>query len=256
MESLFDMFKSQTELAHDRGYFVTDEDVKLYEGTASDFHKFMVETARENEERYRRTRGMEKIEITEKLLLGASRERLGRKYKHKEIKGRTLKISYVSLEDGKTQISKQTLLEVCKDIEENRYSEFILVVNAALSTGANELVQTIVGAIPTDKEEEKNVKTNLENKRTYFQIFKDEEMLFNPVNHKYVPPHELLKKEEEDELLRQFKIERSKMLIIKLKDPIVKHYGWRVNRIVRIRRNDSSVPILTPRSINYRLIVP
>jgi DNA-directed RNA polymerase I, II, and III subunit RPABC1 len=86
-------------------------------------------------------------------------------------------------------------------------------------------------------------------------IFHKDELSFCPIEHKDVPKHVLLTDKEKQELLKEIKLSDSKSISHILKsDPVIKFYGWPVGSIVKIYRDDYYLNILTPKSINYRLI--
>lgn len=91
---------------------------------------------------------------------------------------------------------------------------------------------------------------------TAIQIFKESELTYNPTHHIDVPRHELISREEATALLRAMKTDRSHMLVIRAKDPIIRYYNWPVGQIVRIYRTDAAVSVVAPRSVNYRVIIP
>ncbi len=86
-------------------------------------------------------------------------------------------------------------------------------------------------------------------------VFLEDELMFNPNEHADVPRHELLSPTETANKLKELNIDKSKLIIIKSTDPIVKFHGWKVGDVIRIHRNDKSVNLLSSNSINYRLIV-
>jgi len=87
------------------------------------------------------------------------------------------------------------------------------------------------------------------------QIFLEEELTYNPTHHIDVPEHILLSKNETDILLRNAKINISMFPLIKINDPIVKYYGWSIGSVLKIKRNDSVIYLLSENSINYRIII-
>lgn len=81
------------------------------------------------------------------------------------------------------------------------------------------------------------------------------ELTYNPIYHVDVPHHELLSDDEKTQKLLEMKVDPTKLLIIKLDDPVVRYYGWPVGGVVQIYRDDIAISILSPKSINYRIIV-
>lgn len=138
----------------------------------------------------------------------------------------------------KSQDSKQISIEVIRNIIEKskaaKIKELILIVEIPLSP-------------PATKD------LNLSGFK--YQIFFDINLSYNPTRHVDNARHELLSQKEAEQKLKELKADVSKLLIIKSTDPIVQYYNWSVGGIVRVFREDYSISILTPKSINYRVIV-
>ena len=73
------------------------------------------------------------------------------------------------------------------------------------------------------------------------QIFDVEELVHNKTEHSLVPKHELLTIEEANNLLKQYKVKLTQLPHIKVNDPIIKYYGWKKGRIVRIIRKSGEI---------------
>ena len=86
------------------------------------------------------------------------------------------------------------------------------------------------------------------------QIFRENELTYNPTKHVTVPVHRLLTAEEAAAVLKQLKVDSNRLLVISDKDPIVKYYGWNPGNIVKIERDDSYISTLFSKTVNYRLI--
>jgi len=66
-----------------------------------------------------------------------------------------------------------------------------------------------------------------------------------------VPKHEVLSKEEAEELLRSLGIKKEQLPKIKATDPIAKEIGAKVGEIVKITRESPTAG----KSIAYRLVI-
>jgi len=73
----------------------------------------------------------------------------------------------------------------------------------------------------------------------------------NLQDHILVPTHELLSKEEAEELLKTLTIEKEQLPKIKESDPVAKEIKAKVGDIVRIIRDSPTAG----KSITYRLVV-
>ena len=74
------------------------------------------------------------------------------------------------------------------------------------------------------------------------QVFYAKELMYNPLRHELVPPHEKLTEEEAKELMEMYMVKhRTQMPIISRNDAIARRLGLRHGDIVRItRHNDTS----------------
>lgn len=219
MQRLFDIKKTQLEMVRDRGYTIFPAEEPILGMSISDFINYMGLLAK----------------ATPNVPL---RSLLSRTYEAVLPDGtkKTILVYY----GGKTNMQqKQVSADVAREfislIQKYGISEAVLIVDAPLSsTGENELARL---------------------KLTKWQIFFDQDLTYNPVRHVDTPRHELLSPEAAELKLRELRVDRSKLLIIKIDDPVIRYYGWTSGGIVRVHRNDESVSILSPKSINYRVIV-
>jgi DNA-directed RNA polymerase I, II, and III subunit RPABC1 len=133
----------------------------------------------------------------------------------------------------KSQISVAVTTEFIERAK--HYTEAIFVVDADLSPQAMSNLKNLV--------------------QTRWQIFKDQELTYNPTKHVLTPKHVLLTSEEAAAKFREWGGDRSNMLLIDAHDPIVKYYGWPPGGIVKIYRDDVFISILVRKTIAYRLIL-
>ena len=147
----------------------------------------------------------------------------------------TLLVYYAVKSADQKQIGSAAIKGFIDTIKEKKCTEAILIVETQLSGPANSEINTI--------------------KLTRIQIFNDMELTYNPINHVDVPRHEIIPAENVNELLRQMKTDLSKVLIIRVNDPVAKMYGYRVGDLIRIHRVDDVISLLTKNSINYRVVV-
>ena len=88
------------------------------------------------------------------------------------------------------------------------------------------------------------------------QVFEDKELTFNVTLHDFVPKHELLDEKEQRKMICRNHITINQLPLIRVDDPVVKYYGWKVGGVVRIKRliYEMSIPVSV--MTYYRLIVP
>lgn len=87
------------------------------------------------------------------------------------------------------------------------------------------------------------------------ELFYDLDLTYNPTYHVDVPIHELIPKEQVAAKLQELKVNVGGLLIMKMDDAIAKYYGWLPGSLIRIRRQDNYVSVLSPDSINYRILI-
>lgn len=91
----------------------------------------------------------------------------------------------------------------------------------------------------------------IENYKTPCEIFKNNQFLFNLVDHDMVPNHEVLSQEQGEKVLQTYCAKKKDMPLISTSDPVGKYYNIKIGNIVRIiRPSDGTVD-----SIFYRIAV-
>ena len=113
----------------------------------------------------------------------------------------------------------------------------------------NESILILDSPIPNNKKNEYQNIINL-------QVFDKSQLTFNPIKHILVLKHEKIPDDEKEEKLKELKATINKLPSIKINDPIVQYYGWKINDLIRIYRDDDELPLLNTKSINYRIVIP
>jgi DNA-directed RNA polymerase I, II, and III subunit RPABC1 len=113
--------------------------------------------------------------------------------------------------------------------------EAILIIDAPLSSKANQALSEITNA--------------------KWQVFSDMDLTYNPSRHHDTALHRRLDEAEKGAKLVEMKTDLSKLPIMKINDPIARYYGWSAGDLIEITRHDSAISILTPKTINYRVVV-
>jgi DNA-directed RNA polymerase subunit H (RpoH/RPB5) len=219
MQRLFDIKKTQLQMVRDRGYEISQDELSILNTNLEGFTIYINHLAASNPR-------------------SSVRSLLSRSYVSKLPNGSTK--SMLVYYGGKSnpqqkQVSADVVREFIGLIQRYAISEAILIIDAPLSsTGDNELNALTL---------------------TKWQVFFDSELTYNTTLHVDTPRHELLSPEETKLKLQELRADLSRLLILKATDPVVRYYGWLPGSLVRIYRDDQTIGILCPKSINYRVIV-
>ncbi len=68
------------------------------------------------------------------------------------------------------------------------------------------------------------------------EVFFDDDMLVNKIDHIFVPKHTLLSQEEQDQIRKEYGFKRIEIGIIKESDSIARYYNLKPGQIIRIER--------------------
>lgn len=68
------------------------------------------------------------------------------------------------------------------------------------------------------------------------EVFFDDDLLVNKIDHVFVPKHIILTQEEQDSIKKEYGFKRIEIGIIKESDPIARYYNLKPGSIVRIER--------------------
>ena len=231
MDYWFEIKKTQLEMVRDRGYNIEDE-AGILDMTLDEFinnynnSKIINKISDINEEEYK------------------SIFFLSKSYK-KIVDGHTkiLSVAYKTLA-GKKKICIEQIINFisqCKipknhnKAKEEYCDDSILIITHDISSGGKRKLGDLTSV---------NI-----------SIFKDRELLYNPTTHIDCPKFILLNDDEKIELMKSLRCKLSDFLIIKQADPIIRYYGWKSGQIVKIIRDDEFYNVISPVSINYRVIL-
>jgi DNA-directed RNA polymerase I, II, and III subunit RPABC1 len=216
LDRLFSIKKTQIELVKDRGFDVGEEEIMLTWNTTN-FIKYLQIQMQETNKKPRY--------ILSNIYQASNPEDT-----------RLFLAFYGTKQEGMVQLGREVINEFYKIATDNDVTDAIIIIDVELSTSAKETIKNI-----------KNI--NL-------QIFKDEDLTYNPSKHIRSPKYELLDPAVAKNKLLEMKTDVTGLPLFVISDPIVKYYGWKVGDVIKIYRDDSYlVNYLSPKSINYRLII-
>ena len=86
---------------------------------------------------------------------------------------------------------------------------------------------------------------------TQVEIFKFNKLQFDITEHMLVPPHEVLTKEEGENVLETYRVRKRDMPLIRTNEDVAKYYNMKPGEITRIYRSSP----LTCEAIAYRLVI-
>lgn len=219
MQRLFDIKKTQLQMVADRGYLISPEESPILTMTLEEFMLY--------------------VNGLTGQLKRSVRSTLSRSYEARDNEGKVTRTMLVYY-GGKTnpqqkQVSADIVREFIQLVQRYAVTEAVLIVDAPLSSTGNEELSALT--------------------LVRWQVFFDSELTYNATRHVDTPPHELLSPEETVRKLRELKVDISKVLIMKLSDPVARYYGWPSGSLIRVHRDDRAISILAPKSINYRVIL-
>lgn len=149
---------------------------------------------------------------------------------------KTMFVYYAHKEEGKKNIGKAAVVEFIDWVELVGCDETILIIDAPLTSPACREMSRLTNVV--------------------WQVFLDSELSYSPIKHVLYSRHEMVPFEEHAELLKNMRVTHlSRLPMILDSDAVVKYFGFPVGSIIRIYRDDSNVNVLTPISVNYRVVV-
>ncbi len=117
---------------------------------------------------------------------------------------------------------------------------------------SNYIFVSAVGITPKARKTCKNYQLH----KVFIEIFRTSELLFNVIDHVYVPRHRLCSAQETDEVLKNLGVLPSekydKMPCILAKDPVMRYYGIRQGNLIEITRDSITMPGYP--EITYRIV--
>lgn len=217
MERLLAIKKTQLEMVKDRGYTVAPEEEAIFTMTADQFTEYLTNIAGQHKR--------------------SPRSILSRFYEARDANNKVIKtilVYYGSKDPQKKQVSADVVRDFIQTGQKYAVTEAVLIVDSPLSsTGNTELNAWAL---------------------TKWQVFFDDKMTFNPTRHIDTPKHTLIPDDQKAAKLKELKVTIAKMPIIRSDDPIVRYYGWSLGQLIQIDRYDRSITIISPQSIQYRVV--
>jgi DNA-directed RNA polymerase subunit H (RpoH/RPB5) len=232
-ETLFRVKKESLILLKDRGFTIPSEEASILNGTMNIDTFINMYNAIKNDDTH---------PLREFIYKKSFRTAMTNTYN----RGReTCFVYFADTENSKNkkkEISKQEVSVFCKAIADLEVNEAIMISNVPSSPAVEALSMNIC-----DKTDNRNVGVTV-------QYFTYEELMFNPLNHIYVPKHRILSSKEAEELARRDKITGGMLPQILLFDPICKRLGARPGNIIEVTRKVLIEQSLIEEEISYRYV--
>lgn len=119
------------------------------------------------------------------------------------------------------------------EMDEDEIKNAIIVVRAAITPFAKQEILTLT-----------------KSSDFCMEIFTEEQLSFDVVQHTLVPKHELLSLKDRKELLDKYKIKETQLPRILKEDPISRYYGFKTGEIIKITRSSET----SGTYVYYRLV--
>lgn len=120
---------------------------------------------------------------------------------------------------------------LCAKMEKENVVRAILIIRKSISGAARNAIRDIEPKYIID-------------------VFREDELLFNVLNHILVPEHVLMTPDEKQELLKRYKVKENLLMRISVDDPVAKYLGLRHGQVVKIIRSSQTAG----RYISYRFV--
>lgn len=227
MERLLSVKQTQLAMAQDRGYNI-DSERSILEMDSTQFETYLNELAQGNNSSIRTA--LSRIYEADSRIRASEKEA-----NEAKVASRRLLVYYASKISSAKQVPLDVIRQFMKLIRDFTINEAILIIDAPLSSKANQALSEITNA--------------------HWQVFFDTDLTYNPARHCDTSAHRRLTETEKAAKLAAMKTDLSKLLIIKINDPIIRYYGWSPGDLIEVTRVDSGISVLTPKTINYRVVV-
>lgn len=218
-------------MMRDRGYNIPKSEVKLLSMSESQFlkyHKRLYDNKIENEW----TSFLVEMLLPDNAKY-TKRTILGNTYTSVNSKKRCIVI-YVDQEGGQQVVKAITdaIIVMVEGVNTGiKYDELVLITQIPFSVSGRSSINDL--------------------KYTKHWIFFDYELCRNVTKHKLVPEHTLLSEEDTLEFKKRYRHPEQ----ISVNDPVVKYYGWKIDQVIMIKRDISSIDSMVRYIIAKRLIV-
>lgn len=231
---LYLMKRNQIDMMRIRGYKIGKRENEIYDMDIENFEEYMNNLT--NNSFVDKITSIKGIISDVKEVLTSPRGLLSFDYAKEGESEKSCVVVYITRKEVSGRIQKPftvSLIGILKSI----YSNIIVISDRGLTSES----RSIVNSIPAVDQ----------GVPRFFWLFRDEELYSNPLKHKLSPLHELLPERE----AREFRKRYINPTLISTEDPVVKFYGWKVNGVVKITRDISSINAEVKELVTKRLIV-
>ena len=148
-------------------------------------------------------------------------------------------VFFAEPENRKTKrISNEQIAEFCKVVIETKVEQAIIISNLSSSVSANSLCLDSTKGIAS----------------IFIQYFTDDELLYNPLDHVFVPKHRIMSDNEVRELTEVDRILLKQLPKISSFDPVCKRLGADEGDVIEVNRVNLIKDTLIDEELAYRVV--
>lgn len=238
--SLFILKRNQVAMMETRGFIIPEHEMNIPEMDLKQFEEYLAYEKRNSY--WSQISNEFRFDKKYQIDMEGDRCHLSNYYEHEDDARIKCIVLYIDIAKGK--IGEMVIKPMLNFLTEGGFRDIIFITGKPFSKRGLNMISNI-SPVVFGSDRRKDVFSR------FIQIFSDQELYVNPLENSLVPLHELLSREEKNELLKKY----SEIPRISIEDPVVKFYGWRLGNVVKITRDISSIMSSSEIMIIKRLIV-
>ncbi|CEQ42371.1 SPOSA6832_04182 [Sporobolomyces salmonicolor] len=228
---LFRVSRTIHELVRDRGYLISDEEIKM---SLDEFKRQYAGGSNALE-------CVSKLLSTSRMLSQELRPQPEKLTPHLDLDHSKAKINFAASKEEpgneiyvfyseEASVGIKTMRKFIEILETQKISRGILIYKTSMTPSANKVITAMASQFT-------------------IEAFQESELLVNITHHVLVPTHEVLTPEEKKQLLLRYRLKDTQLPRIQLHDPVARYYGLKRGQVVKITRPSETAG----RYVSYRL---